>query len=78
MDDDRFRRYIKNIFINIIFIYIKLALIINSKFYISNGYIISTKLIIKLLEGKLLKEGYYVTKIHKGIYLVHPVLYERK
>lgn len=78
MDDDLFRRYIRNIPGDILFIFIKLVLIACSNFNITSIYILSNKCFNKIIRRELLSEGYYLTKVYKGIYLVHPVLYERK
>lgn len=78
MDDDLFRRYIKNIPGDILFIFIKLVLIVCSNFNITSIYILSNTCFNKIIRRELLSEGYCLTKVYKGIYLVHPVLYERK
>jgi hypothetical protein len=30
-----------------------------------------------IIEKRLFKEGYYMSRIYKGVYLVHPVLYNK-
>lgn len=77
MDTDGGSRII-NVIISVIFIYVKVFLIIISKFYIINIYILANEKLVNHLEMKLLQEGYCIEKICNFIYLVHPVLYERK
>lgn len=77
MDTDGGLRII-NIITSVIFIYVKAILIIISKFYITNTYILSNEKLVNQLEKKLFQEGYCIEKICNFIYLVHPVLYERK
>ena len=77
MDDDRFRRFIKNILSDIIFIYIKILLLACSNFNITSIYLFSNKHFNMIIEKRLFKEGYYMSKIYKGVYLVHPVLYNK-
>ena len=77
MDTDGGSRII-NIITSVIFIYVKAILIIISKCYITNTYILSNEKLVNQLEKKLFQEGYCIEKICNFIYLVHPVLYERK
>ena len=77
MDTDSGSRII-NIITSVIFIYVKAILIIISKFYITNTYILSNENLVNQLKKKLFQEGYCIEKICNFIYLVHPVLYERK
>ena len=77
MDTDGGSRII-NVIISVIFIYVKVFLIIISKFYIINIYILANEKLANHLEKNLLQEGYCIEKICNFIYLVHPVLYERK
>ena len=48
---------------------------INYKFNNDDVYFISNKKIIKIIEQKLFKEGYYIKNIKKGVYKIYPVLY---
>lgn len=77
MDTDGGSRII-DILISVMFIHVKVFLIIISKFYIVNIYILANEKLVDYLEKKLLQEGYRIEKICNFIYLVHPVLYERK
>ncbi len=71
MDSDGSRRYIQNMFISLLTVLIY----INYKFNNDDVYFISNKKIIKIIEQKLFKEGYYIKNIKKGVYKIYPVLY---
>ena len=74
MDTDGGRRSISLI----LFIITGLILILASKFYIMKVYIISNSQLNKLLSIKLKEEGYEIINKSKGVYMIQPVLYERK
>ena len=74
MDTDAGRRSISLI----LFIITGLILILASKFYIMKVYIISNSQLNKLLSIKLKEEGYEIINKSKGVYMIQPVLYERK
>lgn len=74
MDTDGGRRSISLI----LFIITGLILILASKFYIMKVYIISNSQLNKLLSIKLKEEGYEIINKSKGVYIIQPVLYERK
>lgn len=62
----------------LLFIFTELILILASKFYIMKIYIISNSQLSKLLSIKLKEEGYEIINKSKGVYMIQPVLYERK
>ena len=74
MDTDGGRRSISLI----LFIITGLILILASKFYIMRIYIISSSQLNELLSIKLKEEGYEIINKSKGVYMIQPVLYERK
>lgn len=74
MDTDGGRRSISLI----LFIITGLILILASKFYIMRIYIISSPQLNELLSIKLKEEGYEIINKSKGVYMIQPVLYERK
>ena len=74
MDTDGGRRSISLI----LFIITGLILILASKFYIMRIYIISSSQLNELLSIKLKEEGYEIINKSKGVYMIPPVLYERK
>lgn len=74
MDTDGGRRSISLI----LFIITGLILILASKFYIMKIYIISNSQLNELLSIKLKEEGYEIINKSKGVYMIQPVLYERK
>lgn len=74
MDTDGGRRSISLI----LFIITGMILILASKFYIMKIYIISNSQLNKLLSTKLKEEGYEIINKSKGVYMIQPVLYERK
>ena len=74
MDTDGGRRSISLI----LFIITGLILILASKFYIMRIYIISNSQLNELLSIKLKEEGYEIINKSKGVYMIQPVLYERK
>lgn len=74
MDTDGSRRSISLI----LFIFTGLILILASKFYIMKIYIISNSQLNELLSIKLKEEGYEIINKSKGVYMIQPVLYERK
>ena len=71
MDTDGGRRYISNIFIQILSIIIYINYIFSNR----DVYFISSKRIIGDIEDKLFNEGYYITNVKKGVYKIYPVLY---
>lgn len=77
MDDGRFSRFIKYTVGNIIISYVKLLLLLCSNFNITCIYLFSNKHFNMIIEKRLFKEGYYMSRIYKGVYLVHPVLYNK-
>ena len=74
MDTDGGTRSISSI----LFIFTGLILILASKFYIMKIYIISNSQLNELLSIKLKEEGYEIISKSKGVYMIQPVLYERK
>lgn len=62
----------------ILFIFTGLILILASKFYIMKIYIISNSQLNELLSIKLNEEGYEIINKSKRVYMIQPVLYERK
>ena len=71
MDTDGGRRYISNIFVNILTILIYLNYVFNNE----DVYFISHNELIKLIEKRLNEEGYNIKRIKKGVYKIYPVLY---
>lgn len=76
--DDGCRRYRLNLFNIIIYNLIKFCLIFVSIFNKIDLLIFINSTTINSIEDKLFKDGYIIEEKQKYVYLVHPVLYERK
>lgn len=71
MDTDGSRRHIQNIIIKLI----SIIAYFSYNFNMDKIYFISTSGIVKTIEKTLLKEGFYIKKKYKGVYIIYPVLY---
>lgn len=76
--DDGCRRYRLNLFSILIYNLIKVSLIFVSLFNKIGILIFINSTMIKSIKDKLFKDGYMIEEKQKYVYLVHPVLYERK
>lgn len=76
--DGECRRYRLNLFSILIYNLIKISLIFVSLFNKINVLIFINSTTIKSIKDKLFKDGYMIEEKRKYVYLVHPVLYERK
>ena len=76
--DDGCRRYRLNLFGILIYNLIKVCLIFVSLFNKIDLLEIINSTIINSIKDKLFKDGYMIEEKRKYVYLVHPVLYERK
>ena len=76
--DDGCRRYRLNLFDILIYNLIKFCLIFVSIFNKIDLLIFINSTTINSIEDKLFKDGYIIEEKQKYVYLVHPVLYERK
>lgn len=71
MDTDGSRRHIQNVIIKII----SIIAYFSYNFNMDKIYIISTSSIVNTVKDLLLKEGFYIEKKYKGVYIIYPVLY---
>lgn len=71
MDTDGSRRHIQNVIIKLI----SIIAYFSYNFNMNKIYIISTSSIINTVKELLLKEGFYIEKKYKGVYVIYPVLY---
>ncbi len=77
--DDSSRRYIQiNLISILVYNLIRLCLIIISLFKLTNLLVFIHPITINSIKDKLFKDGYELEERSKFIYVVHPVLYERK
>lgn len=76
--DDGCRRYRLNLFSIIIYNLIKVCLIFVSLFNKIDLLVFINSTAINSIKDKLFKDGYMIEEKRKYVYLVHPVLYERK
>lgn len=76
--DDGCRRYRLNLFNILIYNLIKICLIFVSLFNKIDLLVFINSTIINSIKDKLFKDGYMIEEKRKYVYLVHPVLYERK
>lgn len=71
MDTDGSRRHIQNVIIKLI----SIIAYFSYNFNMDKIYIISTSSIVNTVKDLLLKEGFYIEKKYKGVYIIYPVLY---
>jgi hypothetical protein len=76
--DDGCRRYRLNLFNILIYNLIKVCLIFVSLFNKIDLLVFINSTTINSIKDKLFKDGYMIEEKRKYVYLVHPVLYERK
>ena len=76
--DDGCRRYRLNLFNILIYNLIKVCLIFVSLFNKIDLLVFINSTVINSIKDKLFKDGYMIEEKRKYVYLVHPVLYERK
>jgi hypothetical protein len=76
--DDGCRRYRLNLFSILIYNLIKVCLIFVSLFNKIDLLVFINSTTINSIKDKLFKDGYMIEEKRKYVYLVHPVLYERK
>ena len=76
--DDDCRRYRLNLFNIFLYNLIKVCLIFVSLFYKIDLPVFINSTTINSIKDNLFKDGYMIEEKQKYVYLVHPVLYERK
>ena len=76
--DDECRRYRLNLFSILIYNLIKISLIFVSIFNKIDLLVFINSTTINSIKDNLFKDGYMIEEKQKYVYLVHPVLYERK
>lgn len=76
--DDDCRRYRLNLFNILLYNLIKVCLIFVSLFNKIDLLVFINSTTINSIKDNLFKDGYMIEEKQKYVYLVHPVLYERK
>ena len=76
--DDGCRRYRLNLFNILLYNLIKVCLIFVSLFNKIDLLVFINSTTINSIKDNLFKDGYMIEEKQKYVYLVHPVLYERK
>lgn len=76
--DGECRRYRLNLFSILIYNLIKVCLIFVSLFNKIDLLVFIKSTTVNSIKDNLFKDGYMIEEKQKYVYLVHPVLYERK
>ena len=76
--DGECRRYRLNLFSILIYNLIKVCLIFVSLFNKIDLLVFIKSTTVNSIKDNLFKDGYMIEEKRKYVYLVHPVLYERK